>query len=187
MRDFTIREELQAVGLRESVVAIRKILAAESAVLGGKWERVILMGISQGAATAVHALLNLEIPMGGGGIRQRLGGFLGFSCRMPFPGRNLAETRAILGLEDVPKGDVVLRNTPILLEHCVDDPLVLIGNGRILRDTLRGFGARVEMIEYSDGGHWFNSHRGMDDAVAFLKGVQREISVLESSDSMDLS
>jgi predicted esterase len=87
---------------------------------------------------------------------------------MPFPGRTLAETRNVLGLENVPDNDEVLRNTPMLLEHCVDDPVVLIGNGRVLRDSLRGFGAQVSWKEYPDGGHWFNSPAGIDDVVDFL-------------------
>lgn len=57
---------------------------------------------------------------------------------MPFPERSLTETRAVLGLEDVTQNDSVVRNTPVLLEHYVDDPLVLIGNGRILRDLCAG-------------------------------------------------
>ena len=76
--------------------------------------------------------------------------------------------RGVLGLEGVPAHDSVLRNTPMLLEHCVDDPLVLVENGQGLLDTLRGFGASVEWKEYPDGRHWFNSPSGMDDAVAFI-------------------
>ena len=33
------------------------------------------------------------------------------------------------------------------------------------------FGANVTWKEYPDGGHWFNSPRGMDDVVAFLEEV----------------
>jgi predicted esterase len=160
--NFSDHEDLQATGLRESVTSIRQILKNEAENLDGKWDHIILAGISQGAATSVHTLLNLNAP-------QRLGGFLGFSCRLPFPGRSLADTRAVLGLEDVPSDNEVLRGTPVLLEHCVDDPLVLIDWGRTLRDTLGEFGAQVTWKEYPDGGHWFNSPVGMDDAVVFLK------------------
>jgi hypothetical protein len=31
----------------------------------------------------------------------------------------------VLGLDGVPDNDEVVRNTPVLLEHCVDDPLVI--------------------------------------------------------------
>jgi predicted esterase len=172
--DLSDHEELQAMGLRESVASIRHILAKEAAMLDGKWDRIILGGISQGAATGVHTLLNLNVP-------QRLGAFLGFSCRMPFPGRSLAHTRGVLSLEDAPDTDEALGDTPVLLQHCVNDPLVLVEWGRILRDTLKRFGAQVTWEEYPDGGHWFNSPMGIDDAVEFLKSHVVQISSAEET------
>ncbi|KAM4062747.1 phospholipase/Carboxylesterase [Hirsutella rhossiliensis] len=149
--DFSQRELLQAPCLKDSVARILRLLHEEAALLAG---------ISQGAATTTHALLNLSLPAPSSthaDAGPRLGAYLGFSCRMPFPGRSPAETRAILGLgDDVPTSNEVLRNTPVLLEHCVDDPLVLVANGRVLRDTLVGFGAQVLWNEYQQGGHWFN-------------------------------
>lgn len=79
--DFTQREEVQAPGLRQSVASIRRIVANEAKDLGERYERVVLAGISQGAATSVHTLLNLSLPT----ASNRLGAFMGFSCRMPFP------------------------------------------------------------------------------------------------------
>lgn len=172
--DFSEREEVQILGLKESVVMLRKVLHIEAGILGGRWDRIILAGISQGAATATHALLNLTVPAeanDGTRLSGGLAAFVGFSCRMPFPGRTLAETRAVLGLEDVPVDDEVVRRTPVLLEHCVDDPLVLVQNGRVLRDTLRGFGAQVHWREYPNGGHWFHSPTGMDDVIEYLTHV----------------
>ena len=172
VRDFSDREEIQAPGLKESVANIRRSLATEAVLLDGQWENIILAGISQGAATSVHTLLNLTLPpqttTDGQNVPRRLGAFLGFSCRMPFPGKSLAETRSVLSLDSVLDNDEFLRNTPVLLEHCVDDPLVLVQNGRALRETLRRFGAQVTWKEYPDGGHWFNSPQGIDDAVVFL-------------------
>ncbi|RYP47841.1 hypothetical protein DL768_006158 [Monosporascus sp. mg162] len=194
--NFLDKEELQATGLRESVIGIRRILANEAAALGEHWDRVILAGISQGAATSVHTLLNLNIPAGPQNTPRRLGAFLGFSCRMPFPGRTLPETREVLGLEDATDCDEILRNTPVLLEHCVDDPVVLVANGRALRDSLRGFGAQVEWVEYPDGGHWFNSPAGMDDVAKFLNkhifgavgtGQSPSTQLEAAPDAMDLS
>ena len=164
VRDFAEREDLQSVGLREVIPVIRGIMAEEAARLGGRWDRIVPAGISMGAATGVHVLFNLDIPSGES--ERRLAAFMGFSCRCPFAGRSLAETRRKLGLEG-PDHDEIVRSTPVLLEHCVDDPLVLVRNGRDLRETLRGFGAQVEWKEYPDGGHWFNSPAGMDDAVKF--------------------
>ncbi|KAI1196032.1 acyl-protein thioesterase [Nemania serpens] len=176
-RDFAEREYIQAPGLKESVASIRSIIATEITSLDGRSDRVILAGISQGAATAVHTLLNLnsnEAPYQQQEPREtakpRLAAFLGFSCRMPFPGRALAETRRIVDLEGAPAShdDGMIRNTPVLLEHCADDGTVLVAHGRTLRDTLRGFGADVVWREYPDGGHWFHSPKGIDDAVAFI-------------------
>lgn len=190
--DFAENEDLQAIGLREVIPAVRDVVATEAAILGGRWDRVVLAGISMGAATSVHLLFNLDVPEYG-----RLAAFMGFSCRCPFAGRTLAGMRAVLGLEGTPGHDAVLRNTPMLLEHCVDDPLVLVESGRGLRDTLCGFGAKVEWREYPSGGHWFNSPAGIDDAVVFLnevvlvgKGVNEEVASHRAqvvSSAMDLS
>ncbi|KAK3313646.1 Alpha/Beta hydrolase protein [Apodospora peruviana] len=160
------REELQQPGLKKSVASIRAIAEQEVARhLGGRWDRLILAGISQGGATAVHTLLNLNLPSG----HTRLGGLLGFSCRFPFPGRTLAETRAVLGLDDVPEHDQVVRNTPVMIQHCTNDPLVRVEIGRQTRDTLQRFGAPVTWREYPRGGHWIQSPDGIDDSVAWLK------------------
>lgn len=188
--DFQDREELQAEGLRNSVAGIRRILAREAMILNGRWNRIILAGISQGAATSVHTLFNLNLnnaqAEGGSPDDSRgLGAFLGFSCRLPFPGRSLAETRKVLDLEDVPEHDGVIRNTPILLEHCVDDPLVYIGKGRDLRDSLEALGAQVTWKEYPDGGHWFNSPAGIDDVVEFLSRNVRTQTSIGDDDTTD--
>ncbi|KAI9152043.1 Oleate hydroxylase FAH12 [Paramyrothecium foliicola] len=192
VRDFAENEELQSIGLKEVVPEIRDLLASEAATLGGRWDRVVLAGISMGAATSVHTLFNLDVPVAGGG---KLAAFLGFSCRCPFTGRSLAGMREVLALDNVPGHADVVRNTPMLLEHCIDDPLVLLQNGQNQRDTLRGFGATVEWKEYPNGGHWFNSPRGMDDAIDFLSKHVLAISDSAASslnqshatdDSMDL-
>lgn len=167
VRNFAEREQLQAEGLKEVVPVIRRILAAEAELLGGRWERIVLAGISMGAATGAHVLFNLNLPSSEG----RLGAFLGFSCRCPFAGRTLEGMRGVLGLDGVPSHDNVVKNTPVLLEHCADDPLVLVENGRGMRDTLKGFGATVAWREYPAGGHWFNSPAGMDDVIEFLEKV----------------
>ncbi|KXX75482.1 Acyl-protein thioesterase 1 [Madurella mycetomatis] len=171
--DFADREEVQAEGLKEVVPKIRDMIAREASKLGGRWDRVILAGISMGAATGVHTLFNLDVPAEGGG---RLAAFMGFCCRCPFAGRGLQGMREALGLEGTPQPgeNGVLRGTPMLMEHCADDPLVKIEGGRRLRDILRGFGAAVEWREYPVGGHWFKEPDGIDDVVEFLKTVVLE-------------
>ena len=158
-------------GLQESVHAVRELVRREAEVLNGRWDRVVLAGISMGCATSVHVLLNLDVPAEAGG---RLGGVMGFCGRCPFAGRGLDGMRAVLALEGAPEGDAVLRATPVLLEHNVDDPLVLVENARRLRDTLAGFGVQVEWREYERGGHWLQEPQGAEDAVAFLRRVVAE-------------
>jgi predicted esterase len=160
-------EDLQAEGLREVVPTIRDILAKEASDLNGRWDKVILMGISMGSATSVHTLFNLNIPT----PDKRLGAFVGFSGRCPFAGRTLDEMRMTLQVDSSPTHSDVLKNTPMLLEHCVDDPLVLVDWGRKQCEILKGFGANVTWREYGNGGHWFNSPHGMDDVVGFLRTV----------------
>lgn len=204
VRDFADREELQAEGLCEAAPRVRDMVRDEAARLAGRWDRVVLAGIGMGAATAVHTLFNLRVPAEGGG---RLAAFLGFCARCPFVGRDLAGMRAALGLEeeeeegvdgDVTAQDEVVRRTPVLLEHCVDDPLVKVEKGRGLRDTLRGFGAQVEWKEYPRGGHWFQEPEGLDDAVEFLERVvvesagaseqgESKATTVASSEAMELS
>lgn len=184
VRDFTDREEVQTEGLKQVVPVIRNIISDEAAALGGDWARVVLAGISMGAATGVHTLFNLNIPAEGGG---RPGAFLGFSCRCPFAGRDLAGMRNVLELENVPESDTAVANTPVLLEHCADDPLVLLQNGQQMRDILRGFGAQVEWKEYSDGGHWFQSPNGVEDMAAFVNQHVLGTKSLNQSDPIDIS
>ncbi|KAI1100429.1 alpha/beta-hydrolase [Jackrogersella minutella] len=184
--DMTDREELQALGLRSSVQSVRRIVRSEAVAVGGL-HRVVLAGISQGGATAVHALLHMGM-LGRGEKRVETGeqqgaageektgpaklcALMGFSGWLPFPGGSLDETREVLGLEEFPdsRSDELVRNTPVFLGHCNDDPLVFVEYGRQLRDGLRAWGMEVKWHEYADGGHWFNSPVGMDDAVEFLK------------------
>lgn len=164
VKNFAENENLQAEGLREVVPKIRNILAREANDLDGRWEKIILMGISMGSATSVHTLFNLDIPS----PETRLGAFIGFSGRCPFAGQTLDEMRRTLQVESCPAHGDVLKKTPMLLEHCANDPLVLVEWGRKQCEVLRGFGANVTWREYPDGGHWINSPRGIDDAVAFL-------------------
>ncbi|KAK0646873.1 acyl-protein thioesterase [Cercophora newfieldiana] len=161
IHNLSDREELQLPGLRESVESIRAIVEAEAGLVGGDWNRIILAGISQGGAVAAHTLLNLDVP--------RLGGLMTFCSRMPFPGRSIAETRRVLGLEVNPVSDRAVLDTPILWQHCVDDPLVRIEYGRQLRDTFLAVGAKVTGKEYAEGGHWIQTPEGIEDAVAWLR------------------
>ena len=116
MRDFADRENLQAAGLGEVLPSLRLLVNDEAALLGGRWDRMVLAGISMGAATAVHLLFNLDIPASAGG---KLAALMGFSCHCPFAGRDLVRMRNIFGFTWAPDHDHVIRRTPVLLEHCI--------------------------------------------------------------------
>jgi lysophospholipase II len=177
VEDPSEKEELQLAGLRESIGRILSIVRSEALLVPP--ERIILGGISQGCATAIHVLVC-------GGIR--LGGFIGFSSWLPFQSRMqaiaecsksnvLQYTRAIFSgdsnearlqrdLSDISRESAL--QTPIFLSHSQDDNVVPIKNGRGLYKTLESLGFMVTWKDYQDGGHWINEPQGVDDIVTFL-------------------
>lgn len=165
MRDTAEREDVQRDGLRESVLRMGRLVRDEGELLGS-WERVVVAGISQGGAVAVHTLLSLDAKGEG-----RIGAVVGVSCRLHLGRGTLGETRAEVGVEGPEEAGEVLRDTPVLLEHCEDDPLVPVDGGRELRDKLVEWGGQVTWKEYPTGGHWFNCPAGAEDAAEFLRSI----------------
>ena len=176
-RNYSLREEVQVPGLKATVSAIQALLADEAAKLASSmegsekgWDRLVLAGISMGGAAGIHTLLNLDVPTPG----RRLAALLTFSSRCPYVDRqadmlDLGETRALLELPSAPDHADVVRNTPILMQHCIDDSVVPIARGWAARDALQRFGGQVTWKEYNTGGHWLQSPLGCDDTVAFLR------------------
>lgn len=166
MTDPTEREDVQRDGLRESVARVTRLVRDEVEILGS-WERVVVAGISQGGAIAVHTLLGLDAKG-----KERIGAVIGFSCRLFLGRETLKETRGeIAGDEGPEEAGEVLRDTPVLLEHCQDDPVVPVAGGQELRDKLVEWGGQVSWKEYPTGGHWFNCPDGADDVARFLRDV----------------
>jgi lysophospholipase-2 len=175
------RGELQLEGLKESVECVLSIVREEAALLGP--EKIILGGINQGCATVIYALLFRDM---------KLGGFIGLSSWLPFQSRLAAIAKSIEKTEQlqsirslicdqergmsIPQTPAIantatLLETPILLEHCRDDAVVPVNNGRGLCETLRDPGMTITWKEYRDGGHWLNEPEGVDDIVKFLTGT----------------
>ncbi|KAL2121081.1 hypothetical protein VTJ04DRAFT_5108 [Mycothermus thermophilus] len=180
-RDFEEREEVQIPGLRESVGFVKGLVEREVKMLDGRMERVLLAGISMGGATGVHTFLNLDLDVPKEeGEGKRLGAFLAFCARCPFAKsageRGLGAMRAVLKPDGAPDGEEeednkkneVIRNTPVMLQHCADDPLVPVERGRELCKVLERFGAKVEWREFPIGGHWFHAPEGIDELIEFL-------------------
>jgi predicted esterase len=158
------KEELQVAGLQESIADTLDIIRTEAALVPP--ERIILGGISQGCATAIHALLCSKI---------RLGGFIGLCSWLPFQNETLPQIDSRFNgttkdLSDLSSATALnALNTPVFLSHSEDDEVVPIDNGRKLSESLRKFGMEVTWKAYEDGGHWINEPQGVDDIVSFLK------------------
>lgn len=175
------RKDIQIEGLRESIALILSVIRNEASIVPP--ERIILGGISQGCATAIHALLY-------GGIR--LGSFIGLSGWLPFQddiemlarysASNYNLLKNIRGLfrtsnknpvmpltDSFPNSELAFK-TPIFLSHSKDDAVVPFNNGDMLCWGLEEvLGFDVEWKTYEDGGHWINEPQGVDDIVAFLR------------------
>ncbi len=186
VEDPSERKEIQIDGLRESVKEILDLIRAEATLISP--DRIILGGISQGCATAVHTLLY-------GGIR--LGGFIGLSSWLPFqPGiittmadnnswsidgdglhynhkmLNMPTDQVETTLAVLDHSSTLVLETPVFLSHSRDDDVVPIANGRKLCSTLEQLGMVVLWKEYEDGGHWINEPQGVDDIVSFIHDIE---------------
>jgi predicted esterase len=142
-------EQEDGQDLSPSIQRIQTIIGQEAAIVGH--DRVIIGGISQGCAVAIHALLSGN---------ERLGGFIGLCSWLP-------KIEEIKTMDTGPAAD----STPTLLCHAQDDEVINISFGRELRDTLASIGMKPKWCEYVEGGHWVNEPQGVDDMAAFLESV----------------
>ncbi|KAI8576233.1 hypothetical protein K450DRAFT_257763 [Umbelopsis ramanniana AG] len=176
------RKELQVAGLTESVAFILNIIRDEASSVPP--EHIFLGGISQGCATAIHALMHCDI---------QLNGFIGFCGWLPFQEEietitkntttagSLQEIRSILkptssdsyiSARGQPYGkSKSALSTPVFLSHSLDDPIVPVSNGKKLYQDLNCLGMTVIWKAYEDGGHWINEPQGVDDMVDFLQNI----------------
>ncbi|KAI4282032.1 MAG: hypothetical protein L6R38_003252 [Xanthoria sp. 2 TBL-2021] len=176
LTDPNTQEELQVEGLRDSISYILEIIRKEVEVGLVPPSNIVLLGISQGCATAVHALLAGQ---------YRLGGFIGIAGWMPFrrqmvdlagsrkDGACLSkfydDTLGLTGASQSNSQDNV--TTPVLLCHCADDDVVNVELGHQLRDALMisNLDINVTYKEFVSGGHWIPGPDGFDTIVDFLR------------------
>ncbi|TKA28348.1 hypothetical protein B0A50_03815 [Salinomyces thailandicus] len=138
-------DQMQDLG--NSVATIKQVICDEAEIIG--LENLILCGISQGAATAMRALLDLDI---------RLCGFVGFSTWLPGCGLSLANIKRA-------------QCTPVFLAHCRDDETIDVKYGKAMMAQLKDAAMAVTWRSYEDGGHWINEPQGIDDLVEFLTKI----------------
>ncbi|KAF2725391.1 acyl-protein thioesterase [Polychaeton citri CBS 116435] len=154
----------QVEQLAKAVGDVVEIVQREMAVLGDGDGKILLGGISQGAATALAALMVLGERQE---LRGRVSAFVGFSSWFPEAVRQVVSTHALSS--DSIERDA--REMQVLLQHCRDDGVIDVKYGRQLRDVLVGMGMEVTWSEYPGDGHWVNEPRGIDELVAFLGTV----------------
>ncbi|KAL9626197.1 MAG: hypothetical protein Q9204_007503 [Flavoplaca sp. TL-2023a] len=167
LTDPSTQEALQVEGLRDSVKYILDIISKELEFLPAG--NIVLLGISQGCATAIHALLAGQ---------HQLGGFIGIAGWLPF--RKLVDNQAALskfysdtlGLPITSACQIqTTATTPALLCHCTDDDVVDVELGHQLRDTLTASDLNIDVTftEFASGGHWVSAPQGFDAIVDFLR------------------
>ena len=190
---MTAGQDLQAHGIRDSVVYVCGILDDEISLVGGRPERIVLGGISQGGAIAMWTLLCHNNARARG-----LCAFVGASTWLPFsadieailtkrPTRSSAQA-AWGHLRDFVeemvgplKGDVYqtkqtcpLLKTPVFIGHGSDDAYVDMELGKEAADVLSLIGFNVEWRSYwgaEQEGHWLKIPEQVDDIRAFLAGA----------------
>ena len=126
IKGMAIADKQDAEGIHASAAEIEALIAAEIE-RGIPAQRIVIAGFSQGGAIALHP-----------GVRHgdRLAGVMGLSTYLP-----LADT---LAAEAAPAN----RDTPILMAHGTEDPVVPIALGRDSRDALTDAGYDVAWHEY---------------------------------------
>ncbi|RDI77901.1 hypothetical protein Vi05172_g12141 [Venturia inaequalis] len=159
------RDDISLAGLSDSVVFLLDLIGREVEILGNS-KRVVLGGISQGCATAIHALFNSRV--------GALGGFVGLCSWLPTKS-TLRDARELLGIgaSDITTSQATrdpLR-TPVFLAHSLADPVINIKYGEKLQRSLRDLGMTVEWKTYDNAEHWITEPQGVDDIVAFLDKI----------------
>jgi predicted esterase len=178
------RQDKQMQGVTESAHYVSGILEDEIRMLGGKAEKLVLGGISQGGAVGLWTLLRQP-------EHRMLGAFVAASTWLP----SATALEELLSSQDTTSGlcdqkaevtDIMaklrrsrlgrrtLLHTPVFLGHGTDDAYIDIELGRQTKSLLSKIGLQVDWKEYSgaeDEGHWFKVPDEMDDIYHFLKRV----------------
>jgi lysophospholipase-2 len=180
-RYHSLGPQLQHEGLQKALPVISTLVEEEAGRARG-FEKVVLGGISQGAATAILALL-----CGG----QRLGAFVGVSGWLPFARQmegivkenegldaatHMAEfLRGELGGSDTDLVSVDFRSalaTPVFFGHGTDDQWVDVKLGKQAYEILQRGGVDARWMEYKGAeqeGHWLKEPEEFDDIAEFLR------------------
>ncbi|KJZ75715.1 hypothetical protein HIM_04872 [Hirsutella minnesotensis 3608] len=193
--DDVDEDYVTADGIILAVPYLMGVVGAETDLLGGQSDRVMLAGISEGGSVGMWTLLCLELPG-----EQRLGGFIGINTTLPFAPsiqrlvryseglwspaeirltrqQRLQDTFVGGMLESIARhlgqgSHLPLLRTPVFLYHGTDDALVDAEPGREAYDTFNVMGFFPKWSEYSGAeemGHWIKEPEGIDDICSFIR------------------
>ncbi|CVK86483.1 related to lysophospholipase [Fusarium mangiferae] len=182
LTDITARQDLQIPGIKESVSYIKTILDQESQNLGGDMSKIVLGGISQGAAVGMWTLLCRDT------IERPIGAFFATNTWLPFApsieqylsneptspmdtGTEFVAEMLAQSNVSLPQAQERLPSTNVFLGHGTDDAYVDVELGRKARDIILQAGFTVEWREYQGAeleGHWFKAPEEVDDILNFL-------------------
>ncbi|KAI9170775.1 Acyl-protein thioesterase 1 [Paramyrothecium foliicola] len=194
LTDVTDRQDLQEPGIRSSVGHVSAVLDGEIERLAGRAEKLVLGGISQGAAVGLWTLLcRAKVSSG-------LGAFIGASTWLPFATQILSyHDQANTARNDIPDAEPrqsdsaafvadmlpqfqahtnesqstsAMPLTTVFLGHGTDDAFMDVEHGRQARDVLSRLGFQVEWREYEGAeqeGHWLKEPEELDDILSFTK------------------
>lgn len=174
------KQDLQVEGLKESTAYLLDLLESEIALLGGRSDKLVLIGMSQGMATALWTLLCSP-----GRIKGKIGGFIGMSGWLPFAGdmqcqspsqslQDVISTRCGEQIQATDEEVKKMLSTPVLLLHGTDDAWVDIELGRQASAGLAQLGMHAVFKEYTgadNDGHWVKEPEGVDDITGFLGDI----------------
>jgi lysophospholipase-2 len=189
LTDISAESDLQIPGIRESICHNRKILENELTQVQNDSRRIILGGISQGAAVGYWLLLSVHEQIS-------LGGFFAASSWLPFDsdvlkyfvaeelhdsgikGSSVSDSKFVQSMISTPVGNInITDRTPILIGHGLDDAYVDVELGKSARDVFRKAGYVVEWTEYKgadEEGHWFKEPEQVQDIASFMGKVSRQ-------------
>ncbi|OQE22631.1 hypothetical protein PENSTE_c010G05417 [Penicillium steckii] len=204
--DTTQGSESQVEGLRESVFYILDLLEKEAEVLDGRFENILLGGISQGMGIALWTLFGAAAT---GRITGRLGGVLGLCGWLHFAeeleqgslglddgGHTLCEIfhekMSVPGLKHwksswIPMLKKGVLMTPVFLGHGTDDVWISIRLGMEAHQIMKHFVDRAEWYEFSGAegdGHWIKEPEGFDQIVRFLRSSSSNSSEVVVDDNI---
>ncbi|KAF4953112.1 hypothetical protein FGADI_6262 [Fusarium gaditjirri] len=182
LTDTTARQDLQIPGIKQSVSYVKTILDQEIERLGGDASKVVLGGISQGAAVGMWTLLCLD------SIERPLGAFFATNTWLPFASSIKkylsheatppmdAGTEFVAGMlaqskASLPQSQPWVPSTAVFLGHGTDDAYVDVELGREARNILTRVGFKTEWREYQGAeleGHWFKAPEEVEDLLNFL-------------------